>query len=429
MRMQIRSSAFTLCMAAFLAAPFVSSQPVQAQRMGIVAVVNGDIVSQTDVANRRRLFALTAGLPVTQAVMDRLTPQVVKQLVDERLRLQEIQRRQIVVSDQEIADAIAGLEQRNGMAPGAMRARLSGRGVEFRTLIDQVRVQIGWTRVLRQVLGAQAEPSPAEVDERLRAQQARTGQTEYQIAEIFVPVDDPRREGQARSFTTEVITQLRAGAPFPVVAAQFSQSATALEGGELGWVTADQLDPAIASLIPQMPIGAISNPVRVPGGFSIITLRGKRTIGRDMATILNIRQAFFPFTSALNPQAPTQQQIDQLEKARALGGARNCDAVEAANRAAGNARPSSPGEIRLETVNPPQFREMLSGLSVGRASQPLISQEGIVVMMVCSREQRNVGAISPQEIASTILRDRVEQQSRQLMRDLRRRANISMRNE
>ncbi len=428
MRMQTRLSAFVLATA--MALPFACPQQASAQNMGITAVVNGDVVSQTDVANRRRLFALTAGLPITQAVMDRLTPQVVKQLVDERLRLQEIQRRQIVVSDQEIADAIAGLERRNNMPAGAMRARLSGRGVEFRTLIDQVRVQIGWTRVLRQVLGAQAEPTPAEVEERVRAQQARTGQTEYQVAEIFVPVDDPAREGQARTFTTEIITQLRAGAAFPVVAAQFSQSATALEGGDLGWVTAEQLDPSIASLVPQMPNGAISNPVRVPGGFSIITLRGKRVIGRDMATILNIRQAFFPFTGALNPQAPSEQQIAQLERARRISGsARSCDAIEAANTAAGNARPSSPGEIRLEAVNPPQFRQMLASLPVGRATQPMVSPEGIVVMMVCSREQQNVGAVSPQEMAGTILRDRVEQQSRQLMRELRRKANISMRGE
>ena len=43
---------------------------------------------------------------MTQDVLDRLTPQITRQLIDERLRLQEIQRRRIVVQDKEIAEAI-----------------------------------------------------------------------------------------------------------------------------------------------------------------------------------------------------------------------------------------------------------------------------------------------------------------------------------
>lgn len=413
-----------------LAALLLSALPpaAHAQELGIAAIVNGDVVSRTDVANRRRLFALSTGMPVTQQVLDRLTPQVIKQLIDERLRLQEIQRRRIAISDQEIAEAISGLEQRNGMPDGAMRARLQGQGVEFRTLIDQIRVQIGWSRVLRQVLGAQAEPTEAEIAERARSIEARTGQPEYLVAEIFVPVDDPANEDQARSFTSEVISQLRAGAPFPVVAAQFSQSPSALEGGDLGWVTAEQVDPEIARLLAVMPPGAISNPVRVPGGFAIVTLRQKREVGRDFATMLSVRQAFLPFTTPLNPEAPTEQQIAQLQAAQRIqANARGCDAIEAANKQAGEKRPSDPGEVRLETINPPEFRQLLAGLPVGRASQPLPTPEGIMVIMVCSKEQKNLALASPQELRASILRDRVEQQSRRLMRDLRRRANITQR--
>ena len=48
----------------------------------------------------------------------------------------------------------------------------------------------------------------------------------------------------AQRFAETVITELRKGAPFPVVAAQFSQTQTALQGGDLGWVQPNQLDPA-----------------------------------------------------------------------------------------------------------------------------------------------------------------------------------------
>ena len=93
-----------------------------------MAVVNGDVITPGDVEARGRLFALSTGLPVTPEVLDRLRPQVTKQLIDERLRLQEVQRRKIVVGDREIADAIGEIEQRNGMPKGALRARAAGAG-------------------------------------------------------------------------------------------------------------------------------------------------------------------------------------------------------------------------------------------------------------------------------------------------------------
>src|SRR5439155_21957179 len=123
--------------------------------------------------------------------------------------------------------------------------------------------------------------SDAEIAEQQRLLAAQTGKPEYQISEIFVPIDDPARADEAQRFADTVITQLRAGAPFPVVAAQFSQSQTALQGGDLGWVQTNQLDPEVASVVREMPPGAISNPVRVPGGISIVQLSGKRELGRD----------------------------------------------------------------------------------------------------------------------------------------------------
>jgi hypothetical protein len=84
----------------------------------IVAVVNGDVISNADVDARARLFALSTGLPMAPDVLDRLKPQITRQLVDERLRMQEVQRRKIVVPDKEIAAAIHDIEQRNGLQPG-----------------------------------------------------------------------------------------------------------------------------------------------------------------------------------------------------------------------------------------------------------------------------------------------------------------------
>jgi peptidyl-prolyl cis-trans isomerase SurA len=412
------------------AAPTARVTPAAARPVRIVAVVNGAVITSEDVDNRARLFAVSSGLPQQPEVLERLRPQILRQLIDERLRMQEVERQHIVVEGKQIATAIQEIEGRNGMQPGALRARLSGDGVSFTTLIDQVRTEIGWTMLLRQQLGDRLRVSDADVAERTRVLTAEVGRPEYRVSEIFIPVENPARDAEARRFAEVVIKQLRAGAPFAVVAAQFSQSQSALQGGDLGWVQSSQLDPGAAKVVQEMPPGAVSEPIAVPGGLEIVHLTAKRQIGRDIATMLSLRQVFLPFAAPLNPSAPTPQQVETLKKAEAVTArVHGCAEMEQAARDNNSPRPADPGDVRLDAVNPPPFRAMLASLPLGRASKPLVSSDGIAVMMVCSREEKNLNEITRKQVQEQILESRVELLSRQLQQDLRRQARIELRGE
>jgi peptidyl-prolyl cis-trans isomerase SurA len=180
-----------------------------------------------------------------------------------------------------------------------------------------------------------------------------------------------------------------------------------------------------------MPIGAVSNLVRVPGGFSVVALQAKREIGNDLATVVTLRQAFFAFNAPLvDPQNPTEQQRQALAKARAMGtSVSGCEQMEAAAKAInGQNRPIDPGQIRVEGVNPPAFRQLLATVPIGKPTEPLISRDGIAVIAVCTRDQKNVGEITAKDIQNRLVNERVELLSRQMMRDLHRKASIDLRN-
>ncbi len=212
----------------------------------IVATVNSEVISNGDVDNRTRLFALSTGLPMSPDVLARLKPQITRQLIDERLRMQEVQHRKIVVPDKDILTAIHDIEQRNGLPDGALRQKLAADGVSQRTLIDQIRTQLGWSQVLRQQLGDQAQVTDAQVAEQQKLEEQLVGKPEFRVGEIFIPVDDPANRADAQRFAETVISELRKGAAFPVVAAQFSQTQTALQGGELGQYSRTSLTLEVA---------------------------------------------------------------------------------------------------------------------------------------------------------------------------------------
>ncbi|WP_424135892.1 peptidylprolyl isomerase [Roseomonas chloroacetimidivorans] len=407
-------------------APRPAAAPAPETVNRIVAVVNGDVVTEAEVRSRARLFALNIGLSPAGDLLSRIRPQILRQLIEERLRLQEIQRRRIPVGDDEVAQAIGDIEQRNGLPPGGLRAQLRAAGVEPRVLYDQIRSQIGWSRLVRGMLGPDADPSEDAIREAVAAHEARVGQPEYLLSEIFIPVEDPSTAADTKRFVDDVISRLRQGLPFPIAATQFSQSQTALQGGDLGWVSKENLDPEVATVVQRMPPGAVSNAIQVAGGYQIVSLRQKRETGRDNATMVTVRQAFLPFSTPLDPQNPTEQQRAQLARAQAIRG--GCDAVEAAARAANSPRPADPGgAVRLETLEPPPLRQLVSSLPPGRVSEPIITPDGILVIAVCSRETRNLATFTPEMAKQQILRDRAENLSRQQIRSLRRRAQIEMR--
>ncbi|MGH7056491.1 MAG: peptidylprolyl isomerase [Acetobacteraceae bacterium] len=403
-------------------------RPAAAQVESIAAVVNNAVISRADVDNRARLFALSSGIPISPETLNRLKPQILNQLIDEKLRFQEIQREHIDVPDKAVAEAIASIDAQNHLAPGELRKRLEGQGVAFRTLIDQVRVELGWSEVLRQRLGPAAHVSKAEIAARLAALKAETGQPEFLVGEIFIPIDNPERAAAANKFAATVIGELRAGAPFGVVAAQFSQSQTALQGGNLGWVQANQVDPQVARLLSEMPAGAISDPVPVAGGIEIVQLRARRPIGGAATEVASVRQVFIPFKSAFDQKAPTADQRSKIEHVRALtAGAHDCAGMEEANKKAGGARPSNPGNVVISQVTPASFQELLGHLPLDKPSQPLIANDGVAVVMICSRKSEDASAPPPAIIARAILEHRAELLSRQLVSDLRRRAVIDVR--
>ncbi|MBA5725716.1 peptidylprolyl isomerase [Bombella sp. TMW2.1880] len=393
----------------------------------IIAIVNGQILTQRDVEDRARLFAVSTGLPLTTEIMTRMRSQLINQLIDERLKMQEILSRHINVEPEQIAEAIHSIEVRNGMPENALRNRLKADGISLTTLIDQLRVQIGWMQVLRENLGIRSRVTPLQITQREEALQNESGRPQYFMSEIFIPVVDPRHDETELSFVKTIITQLRNGAPFPIVAAQFSQDQSALQGGSRGWMQEDNIEPEVLSVIKQMPENAISNPIKVPGGYEIVTVHARRTIGKQMGTLLNMRQAFFPFSSQLNPAEPTDQQKLSLQKAlHASQTIKSCNEMEALNASLGNTRPSNPG-LQIAERLAPQMKQVVDKIPTGHVSRPLVAPDGIALIMICSRDQRNLAQQTPGQIADQLMNERVEQASQQLQRSLRRHAIIKLR--
>ncbi len=260
-------------------------QPVAAQSSRtetIAAVVNEEAVSNSDVAARLKLVAVSSGLPNNKEIRERLVPQIIGVLIDEKLKIQEANRLEIEIPQAEIIKGFGAIAGQNNFSAEQFRSVLRKEGIPVKTLEDQIRSQIAWSRVVQKKLRSQVSIADNEVDSVIERLEENKGKSEYRVSEIFLPVEKPSEEGDIKRLSDRLVKQLVEGkVPFPRLAGQFSQAAGASKGGDLGWVQEGQLAEALDEMLAKMNEGELSKPVRSLAGFHILHLSGKRIITEE----------------------------------------------------------------------------------------------------------------------------------------------------
>ena len=231
----------------------------------------------------------TTGAQNDEASIQRLQRQAMRNLVDEHLQMQEAEKYEQTISDEEVNASVARLLARNGADPNQLVADLAAAGVSIETLRDQVRSEIAWQRIVNGLYGSRIRISDAQIDETLNQITANASKPNYRVAEIYIEAtpDIGGMDG-AMEGANAMITQVQGGAPFPLLAQQFSSAPSAARGGDVGWVREGELRPELDEIIKQMQPGSVSRPIQVPGGVYVVALVEKKISEAD--TLYKLKQ-------------------------------------------------------------------------------------------------------------------------------------------
>lgn len=388
------------------------------------AIVNGDVITGSDVDQRSNLLIVTNQIQLPPTEMERFRAQVLRNLIDESLQIQAAQQQEMAVTDQEVEQYFQRFAQNARQTPQAFTAYLRSIGSSERTLRRQIRGELSWQRLQRRNIEPTVSVGDEEVREVMRRLEARRGTPEYRVAEIYIS-STPETAAEAQANASRLVQQIRQGAPFQAMARQFSEASTAAVGGDLGWIQPDQLPPELAALVTQMPVGAVSDAIPVPGGYSIIVLVDTRRVlttdPRDATlSLMQLSIALAPGTPTAQAEARGQE-LGQA--AQRMGG---CGGAQATAQRIG-AELISNDQVRVREL-PPQLQQMLLALGVGQATQPFGSPERISVLVMCGREDPPEQTTPSQDqIYNQMTEQRVQRRAQRYLRDLRRDAVIDYR--
>ena len=176
--------------AAALAVAAIGAQPASAQMAeAVAAIVNDNLISTFDVRQRANLILLSAGVRSTPEIQQRARAQALRDLVDERLQLQEAKKFDINVSASDIDSRIRQIAQANETTPEAFLRNMSSAGVGPATLRQQIEADVAWQRLMSGMFRTRVRISQVEVRETQARIASNSSRPQYLISEIFLPAE------------------------------------------------------------------------------------------------------------------------------------------------------------------------------------------------------------------------------------------------
>jgi peptidyl-prolyl cis-trans isomerase SurA len=390
------------------------------------AIVNGAIITDTDVDQRLGLVLAASNQAISPEERARLRLQVLSNLIDEALEIQEAAANKITVDKAEIEQTYRRVGTQFKKNPAEFAVFLKEKGSSEASMKRQIEGEIAW----RRLLGRQVEPfvsvSDDEVKQVIDRLKASKGANEYHVGEIYLsaPLGS---EAQVMANANRLVEQIRKGGSFVAYAHEYSEASTKAVGGDLGWVRAEQLPDALAAVVQQMPTSAVSDPIPVPGGVSIVALIDKRQVltvdPRD--TVLSLKQISIrvpPDSSREAAQPKVSAFADALKTLKGCG-----DVAAVAQKLGGEVIDND--SLRVREL-PPQLQDVMLNLRVGESTPPFgSSSDGIIrALVVCGRDEPQDATLPTfEQVQSQMEEQRVNLRARRYLRDLRRDAVIDYR--
>ncbi|MGO4223482.1 peptidylprolyl isomerase [Lysobacter sp. TAF61] len=408
--------------------PSSSVQPID----GIAAVVDEDVVLKTELDRAvNNILGQYAGRENQLPPRDVLERQVLERLVLVKLQVARAQSTGVRVTDQEVDQAIAGIAQQNRVSPEQLRQQLAREGTNYNDFRSSIRDELLIQRLRQRFAQSRVTVSDAEIDSAMAAQ-ANSG-SQFHLAHILVQLPEGATAEQiavAQKKIEGVKALIDKGEmDFAAAAVRYSDSPNALEGGDLGWRSVDEIPQAFATLMRNMNVGDVTAPIRGPSGFQLVKLVETRDASQAAPAMVTQYQArhILVRVDDTTDDAKAKAKATTLQ-ARLAGGADFAVlAQENSDDASSKGKGGDLGWFTRDEFGP-DFGAAIAALQPGQVSAPIRTQAGWHVVKLEGTRQSDVGDRNRRaQVQETIGRRKLEDEWNRFLRELRGEAFVDVR--
>ncbi len=380
--------------------PLMTAPALAQGQFSPAITVNDSAITGYELDQRTRLLTLFRS-PGDVAALART------QLIEERLKQEEMDRRGIKITPEDLKSEVEAFAERASLTPDLFGQVLSENGIASTTLEQFVKVGVTWRDYIRLRYSSQAQISDADIARATSQQNSGTDALEVLLTEIIIPAPPPR--AAEASGIAEQIAQSRSQAAFEAAARKYSALPSRANGGRLNWLPLSNYPPALQGLISGLSIGEVTAPIQIPNGIALFQMRGIREVPQARPTPTAIDYATYAVAGDVRAAQVVAQRLD------------TCNDLYGAAK-------GQPADVLVrETVAPSQVPEdvalELAKLDRDETSVALTRGNATLLVMMCGRTYGDALA-DPEALRAQLQSQRLEGFANALLADLRAAATI-----
>ncbi|CAL7960793.1 peptidyl-prolyl cis-trans isomerase SurA [Gammaproteobacteria bacterium] len=297
---------YFFCLLVFLMFSLPTSYAV-AHLDKIVAVVNGDVITQSELDKRITLISRQlAGNDAAAAALkaSALRKQALDSLIDSLLQMQLAQRVGMQISNAEIDNVISNIAKNNHLTVEQLQKSLQEHeGLSVKEYREQIREQLLIGRVQQQYLGKDIIVSDKEVEKALlNPPKISNAPSQYHVADILIVLPENASLGQikvATDIATKMAVKLKQGADIERTVKEYSTAEQQVQNTDLGVRKIDELPALFAKEVAKMQVGQLTDPIKAPNGLHLLKLLEAQGMQAQVAKFTKERAQEFVFHQKL----------------------------------------------------------------------------------------------------------------------------------
>jgi len=241
----------------------------------IFATVGNKVITRSDIVNEIKIILISTGQVFAEDKLKTLQTVAIKALVERNIKKIEINKYDnLQFSKDDLQNEMIKLAQSINADIDTLKNTLTTNDVNYETLIDVYKTELLWNTLIFNLYKNSMVINKDEVEEQLRLFQYKKKISEYLISEIIIPhVNREEFDNEIKKIKSSIEVE-----GFENIAIKLSISESALEGGDVGWVSENTLPENLKNIMEETQVGEISEAIILAEGILIFKLRDKRSV-------------------------------------------------------------------------------------------------------------------------------------------------------
>ena len=241
----------------------------------ILVNIGNQIITSYELKNRVKTILVLNNKELNQENVNKTKNEALNFLINSKLKKEQVSKYKVKANNDAVLNHLNNIASNYNTDKSGLKIIFENNDLSYELFLDEIKIEFAWQQLIFNFHQDKIKLNEQEIEKELNAVITKQKKLEeYNLAEIEIilenNIDNENKIQEIKDQINEI--------GFKDTAIKYSTSLSALEGGNLGWITSQALSNKILNEVKKMKPGEISEPIFQSETATFIKLLDKRKI-------------------------------------------------------------------------------------------------------------------------------------------------------